>query len=161
MPFPKGAPRPPNAGRKKGTQNKATMLLQKQVEERLGRRVSMRPNSLDELRKAAMLLSTLAAREMEKGAPGLQVQRDEDGNVVSQSKTGYDPSFLSELSEKAGKMWEKVANFEFPRLSAVTLHQQPLDLSKLTDNELAELERIVAAASDARDVAGGATSTHH
>src|SRR5262245_10540921 len=131
-------------GKQKGTPNKATVALQREVEQRLGRRVNMRANSLDELRKCAMVLSGLAEQERQKGPPHLVGIRNEEGKVVERRKEGMDPSFLAELVDKTGKMWEKVCNFEWPRLAAVTVQHQPLDLSRYSDEELDQLERLHA-----------------
>ncbi len=55
-----------------------------------------------------------------------------------------DSAFLSELVEKAGRKWGKVCEYEHPRLSAVHLTHEPLDLSRYTDEQLVELERLHA-----------------
>jgi len=149
-------------GRRPGSPNKATVALQNQVEARLGKRINMRPNSKDEMRKCAMVLSGLAERERQKGEPRIVEVRDENGKVVERRKEGMDLGFLSELVEKAGKMWEKVCNFEWPRLSAVNVTHEPLDLSQYTDEELAELERLHAIGrSPTRALPGRVEQTTH
>jgi hypothetical protein len=149
-------------GRKKGTPNKATTAFQREAEERFGKRINMRPNSKDEMRKCAMVLSGLAEQERQKGPPRIVEVRDEKGKVTERRKEGMDPSFLSELVEKAGRMWEKVCNFEWPRLASVNVTHEPLDLSVYTDEELAELERLHAIGrSPARTIQGRVDQTTH
>lgn len=55
-----------------------------------------------------------------------------------------------------------LAPFQTPRLSSVTLQQLPPDLSNLTDDELADLERLHAKAANAgRDTGGAGSATTH
>jgi|SRR5262249_50594828 len=91
-----------------------------------------------------MVLSGLAEQERQKGPPHVVEVRNEEGKVVERRKEGMDPSFLAELVDKTGKVWEKVCNFEWPRLASVMVQHQPLDLSRYSDEELAELERLHA-----------------
>lgn len=51
--------------------------------------------------------------------------------------------------------------FQMPRLSSVTIQQLPLDLTRLTDQELEELERLHTKASDDSGDTGGAEPTQH
>src|SRR5262249_5661690 len=75
---------------------------------------------------------------------------------------GYEPGFLAELGEKAGRMWEKLAAFFVPKLASGTVSSPPLDLSKLSDEQLDQLERMYAdAAADRGPGAVGEGATQH
>jgi hypothetical protein len=64
MPFVKGAPRPPNAGRKKGTPNKITAMLREEAT-RTGK--SALQVMMDNMRVAAEQ-ATMLHQELLKGA---------------------------------------------------------------------------------------------
>lgn len=148
-------------GRQKGTLNKATVALERRVKEETSKAARLRPNSLDELRKMAMVLTDLVVRERNKGEPGEVNVVDAEGKVTGKRRVGMDAAFVAELAERSGRMWAKMAEFEWPRMSSVTLHQQPLDLSVLTDEQLSELKRIVTLAALDRDDRGGRAQTTH
>jgi hypothetical protein len=153
-------------GRQKGTRNKATVQFEREASEQLGQRVTTRPNSKDELRKMAQLLGTLAAREFNKGEPTVvevEVGKDKEGKPVKEKrKVGYDPVFLAELGERTGRLWAKLCEWEFPRLAAVTVTHEPLDLSRYTDQELEQLERLHAIGRGApRALPGRVEQTSH
>ena len=66
-------------------------------------------------------------------------------------KAGIDPNheLIDRWLELAGTMASKRAPFLHARLNRVTVTEEPMDLSRLNDDELAQLERLRAKASDA------------
>lgn len=65
--------------------------------------------------------------------------------------------------DKAGNLAAKLAPYESPRLSAISVAHTPMDLSELDDQELADLERLVTKAANSAglniDGAGGTPAT--
>ena len=76
-------------------------------------------------------------------------------------KPGADIKEGVHLADAAQRAWNRVTEYEHPKLQSVHLTQQPLDLSKLSDGQLAALERLVAAATLDRADQGGAPPTTH
>jgi hypothetical protein len=164
MAAPKGHAR--YGGRVKGSRNKSTLAFEREASERAGQRVTTRPNSLDELRRMAQLVSTLAAREFNKGEPAVievEVGKGKNGQPIKEKrKVGYDPIFLADLGTQAGRLWAKLCEWEYPRLAAVTVTHEPLDLSRYTDQELEQLERLHAIGRGApRALPGRVEQTSH
>lgn len=63
--------------------------------------------------------------------------------------------------EKAADIAAKVAPYQSPRLSNVAVTPQPIDLTKLSDGELDQLERIYAKARAAGGDTGGEAASVH
>lgn len=73
-----------------------------------------------------------------------------------------EPKFEKYLSMSA-EIASKLAPYQSPRLASQTVMQVPLDLSRLTDAELAELERIhaKAAVADGDQSGEGEAAPHY
>ncbi len=63
--------------------------------------------------------------------------------------------------EKAADIAAKVAPYQSPRLSNVAVQQQPMDLTKLTDAELAKFEQLYLKASQPAGDTGGTSAAVH
>jgi len=57
---------------------------------------------------------------------------------------------VANLAFKALSAWDKVAKYEHPTLASVHVTREPIDPGTLSDDELTQLEGIVAKASVAR-----------
>lgn len=66
-----------------------------------------------------------------------------------------------EYLEKASDIAGKLAVYQSPRLSNVTQTQLPVDLTRLSDEELDAFERLIAKAALAGGDTGGAGETAH
>jgi len=154
MAYPKGGPKV--GGRQKGTPNKRTLELQQAVASRLRR---PRTNSLEKMRQLAGIIEGLASGWLKSNTVEEELP---DGSGKRQVlKPGADIREGVHLTDAAQRAWNRVTEYEHPKLQSVHLTQQPLDLSKLSDGQLADLERLVAAATLDRADQGGATPTTH
>src|SRR6266576_6249333 len=127
---PKGQPH--SGGRKVGTPNRTTTMLKEAAAQKLASAREPEVDSKDRMRKMAMLLDSLAGNEFQK-PPGER-----------------DVKLVSELAYKAINAWDKVAKYEHPTLASVHVTLEPIDPGTLSDDELTQLEGIVAKASVAR-----------
>ena len=137
MPFKKGNPRPPNAGRNKGTKNKPRTARER-AEAVIA--AGIRPgDSYDEMWFQVLRMQQFIDQEEEMASP--------------------DQKLLIELYSEKGRYLEKLLPFERARLAPIDPQGdgdnppriRP-DLSKLTVDELKFLERIILKAG------GGHTS---
>src|SRR6266536_6190750 len=151
MAFTKGGPK--TGGRQKGTPNKRTVELQQAVESRLRR---PRTNSLEKMRQLAGIIEGLASGWLRSNTVEEKTPEGEPRQVL---KPGADIKEGVHLADAAQRAWNRVTEYEHPKLQSVHLTQQPLDLSKLSDGQLADLERLVAVATLDRSDQGGATPT--
>lgn len=71
-----------------------------------------------------------------------------------------EPKFEKYLTQ-AADIAAKLAPYQSRRLASIQFTEVPLDLSKLTDEELAELERIHTKAADTSGDTGGAGASLH
>ncbi len=153
MGVPKGSPK--HGGRQKGSLNKRTVELQQAIASRLRR---PRVNSLEKMRQLAGIIEGLASGWLKGNTVDEQLP---DGTKQQVLKPGVDIREGVHLVDAAQRAWNRVSEYEHPKLQSVHLTQQPLDLSKLSDGQLADLERLVAVATLDRADQGGATPTTH
>ncbi len=132
MAHPKGTPRAPGAGRQKGTPNKVTTMIKEVAAKKLAAAREPDVDSKDRMRKMAMLLDSLAGQEFQKPPETRDIE------------------LVANLAFKALSAWDKVAKYEHPTLASVHVTREPIDPGTLSDDELTQLEGIVAKASVAR-----------
>ena len=148
-------------GRQKGTVNKRTQELEREVAERLSRQRSSasRPDARDRMRATASITEAIASDWMAKNS----VEIETPEGKKRQLNAGVDHKTGAFLAEAAQRAWYRVAEYEHAKLSSVTLKQEPLDLSRYSDAELAELRRLVAIgrSADGREIRDGAEATRH
>lgn len=78
------------------------------------------------------------------------------GLASRHAESGSDPNInkFQEFLRRACHVAKDLAPYEHARLQATTIRQEELDLSLLSDKELEQYERIVAAAQSRRDQSG-------
>jgi len=117
-----------------------------------------RTNSLEKMRQLAGIIEGLASGWLKGNTVDEALP---DGTKRQVLKPGADIREGVHLADAAQRAWNRVTEYEHPKLQSVHLTQQPLDLSQLSDGQLAELERLVAVATLDRSDQGGATPTTH
>lgn len=128
-------------GRRKGTPNKATLKRAEEIAAQA--KSSGRKLGREILSDFANIFAGLAAKHQ----PGSQ----EDN-----------PGLFKEYGYKAAQIAQWLAPYETPRLATVTVKDEALDLSRLTDDELAQLKRLTlrAAMVNGSDRGRGETTRH-
>lgn len=123
---PKGTPRSPNAGRRKGTPNKRT-AYRRQVAE-----------AIAEGRKTGAGI-LVAVEKLEEIA----------GRFIAQAlvaEKANKPATYNDMLEKAARVLKDLAPYQTPKLASVIMKgdaKAPLNLSGLSDSELAFLRRTM------------------
>ncbi len=137
----------PGAGRPPGTPNKSNAL-------RMQRAAREGPLPHEIMLRVARNLVAVANRYK----PVEVKETDEDGREVTklQFAAGNEDKYI-DLHIKASEAAARAAPYYAPRLSAVKISQEVMDVTKLTDEELAVFER--AAERLAREGANLSTGT--
>lgn len=94
---------------------------------------------------------------------GLATKFQPDATTGLFREPEHEQKFERYLS-KAADIAKALAQYESPRMQSITYRHDPIDLSKLNDRELAELDRLLAAAALADGTSGrprGAVTTTH
>jgi hypothetical protein len=123
-------------GRPKGSLNKRTIGIAEQIREMIKGKPARSPrapdfDSLAEMRTSAKLLKNVLVKAYEKYQAGQL-----DAETIRKQLIEY----LKACAE--------IAPYEYSKLASVTLKTLPVDPMKLTDEQLATLEYIIAASSD-------------
>jgi hypothetical protein len=126
----------PGAGRKKGVLDKKTQNLQRIV-------AAGGSTPLDDMVEAYRWFREEAHKELRKGAKA-------------------DRALVMELFIEGAHIASKAAPYVHQRLAALEITQLPVDISRLSDAQLAQLERLMAAAAPVPPVgSSGDPETHH
>jgi hypothetical protein len=91
-------------------------------------------------------------------------EKDDKGNpkmVRNLDKRPLNTDLMVRAMELAGHMAEKRAPYLHSRLATLTIREEPIDLTKLSDDDLATLERLHAKAAITSADEGGTRSTQH
>lgn len=131
--------------------------------ERRGGRIKGVPNK-STLARAAEIASV--AKKI--GLP-LAIQHIEDGmhryvSLAAQFQKGGPQENIKEFEhyfDKAMKLAIQLANYQSPKLQSTTISVDPIDLTQLTDVEIAFLERLRAKSASAGIVESGESQTTH
>lgn len=143
--MPKGGSKPGErrGGRQKGTTNKRTAGVP--VVEKPAKPVVMDRsatfNAFEQLETIAKYFLGQAAAEQRKREPSQKL--------------------ISDYLDKAGRILKDMVPYQLPRLASVDLKLQPVDLSRVTDADLARLAEIVSTASDAGGDPNRDSKTRH
>ena len=141
--MPRGSlPGERRGGRKKGVPNKVNIERAVQVATDVGK-----ASAAGKLPKETLL-------EVMRYFRGMAAKHQPGGPEENESK------FIKYL-ELAGDFASKAAPYYHPRLTTVTVKDGGYDLSRLTDQQLAEFERLARVAAVAGRDSGGAEATRH
>lgn len=143
------APGEHRGGRKAGTPNKST--LARSAEIAAEHRAANLPLAVEVLENTMLNALKMAVKFEPK------VGKDADGKDIA---TG-DESLYGKYLDKAIVAAGKLAPYQTPQLQSTTLNVERLDLTRLSDAELAILERIYAKADNERGVGSGEGATTH
>ena len=151
------APGEHRGGRKAGTPNKST--LARAAEIAAEHRAANLPLAVEVLENAMLNALKMAVKFELK--PGLVEVTDKEGNKSMKESIVGDEVLYGKYLDKTIIAAGKLAPYQTPQLQSTTLNVERLDLTRLSDAELAILERIYAKADDQRSVGGGTGATQH
>src|SRR6266542_5323844 len=152
MAFPKGAPRPPDAGRKKGTPNKRTIAIR----EAMARAVEARPadfDSLEQMRLVAKWFLGQAAEAMKRTRE--VVEKGEDGKERKVLRSAPDVKLAADHLKNALSALKEIAPYEYARKASIHHTVRAVDPSLLTDEQLDTLINVLESVPSPSGLEGG------
>jgi len=119
-------------GRIKGGLNRATAIIKEAIAEKL---TNIEPESFLKMSELARAMHGVAAKELAKAV------------AAEAAGSKYDLRLPMQLMEAAQRAWDRVCQYERPRMAAMQFSVAPVDFSKLRDDDLHQLARIIEAAT--------------
>lgn len=160
------APGEHRGGRKKGVPNKSSLSRSAEIAEE--HRKANLPLAV-EILENSMLKALKLAQQFEPQPNIFKPVLDKDGKPVldadgkprmAEIEIGNEPLYGKYL-DKAILAAGKLAPYQTPTLQSTTHTVERLDLTRLSDAELTQLERIYAKADQQRAASGGESPTQH